>query len=209
MEKNFIPALRFKSLNNLFDLFLKISMRENFIKNELINFSKLNNNQTILDFGCGTGTLIEMILLKTPKLNIIGLDIDQNILNIATQKLKLYNPQLIKYNGVNIPFSDNYFDKVLSSLTIHHISSGNKIFIFKEIRRIMTTGGKIYILDFVKPADMYSKFVTTILKLIEPIHDNIEGKIPGLLNESGFTDISQYGYYKTAFGALTIYGGTK
>ena len=209
MEKSFIPALRFKSLNNLFDLFLKISMKENFVKNELINFSKLNNNQTILDFGCGTGTLIEMILLKTPKLNIVGLDIDQNILNIATQKLKFYNPQLIKYNGVNIPFSDNYFDKVLSSLTIHHISSGNKIFILKEIRRVMKAGGKIYILDFVKPADMYSKFVTSILKLTEPIHDNIEGKIPGMLNVSGFINISQNGYYKTAFGALTIYSGTK
>lgn len=209
MEKNFIPALRFKSLNNLFDRFLKVSMKEKFIKNELIYFSKLNNNQTILDFGCGTGTLIKMILDKIPELNIIGLDIDQNILNIASQKLKLYNPQLIKYNGTNIPFSDNYFDKVLTSLAIHHIYTENKILIFSEISRVIKKGGKIYILDFVKPKDVYAKFVTSILKMTEPIHDNIDGKIPGMLYESGFTDISENGYYKTIFGPLTIYCGTK
>lgn len=209
MAEKFIPALRFKFLNNLFDRFLKVSMKEKHIKNELINFSKLNKKQTILDFGCGTGTLIKMILEKTPELNIVGLDIDQNILNLATQKLKNYNPQLIKYNGVNIPYSDNYFDKVLTSLAIHHINTENKILIFKEIRRVIKTKGKIYILDFAKPKDVYSKFVTSILKFTEPIHDNIEGKISGMLNESGFTDISQNGYYKTTFGPLTIYCGTK
>jgi ubiquinone/menaquinone biosynthesis C-methylase UbiE len=208
MEKNFIPALHFKSLNNLFDRFLKVSMNEEYIKNELIYFSKLNNNYTILDFGCGTGTLIKMILDKIPELNIIGLDIDQNILNIANQKLKLHNPQLIKYNGTNIPFNDNYFDTVLTSLAIHHIYTENKIPIFSEIRRVIKKGGKFYILDFVKPKDMYSKFVTSILKMIEPIHDNIEGKIPGMLIESGFTDISENGYFKTTFGPLTIYCGT-
>jgi ubiquinone/menaquinone biosynthesis C-methylase UbiE len=209
MEKNFIPALHFKSLNNLFDRFLKVSMKEEYIKNELINISKLNKGQNILDFGCGTGTLIKMILDKVPGVNIVGLDIDQNILDLAVKKLKIYNTQLVKYNGVTIPFSDSYFDKVLTSLAIHHIKSENKILIFKEIRRALKRTGKVYILDFTKPKDMYSVFVTSILKHIEPIHDNIEEKIPGILSESGFTDISQNGYYKTAFGPLTIYCGTK
>ena len=127
MAKNFIPALRFKSLNVLFDRFLKVSMKENHIRNELINFSELSNNQTILDFGCGTGTLIKMILEKVPGLNIVGLDIDRNILDLAAFKLKTSNPQLVEYDGVKIPFSDGYFDKVLTSLAIHHIESKNKL----------------------------------------------------------------------------------
>jgi len=209
MNKNFIPALRFKSLNFIFDRFLEVTMKEEWIKNELINFSKLNNGQNILDFGCGTGTLIKLALEKAPGLNIVGLDIDQNILDLAVKKLKTYKTQLVKYNGINIPFSDSHFDKVISSLAIHHIESDNKVLIFKEIGRVLKTTGEIYILDFSEPKDVYSQFVTSILKHIEPIHDNIEGKIPEMLNESGFIDISQNGYYKTGFGPLTIYCGTK
>lgn len=209
MQKDFIPAMRFKSLYNLFDRFLEITMNEEFIKNEFVNFSKLDSDQIILDFGCGTGTLIKMILDKIPTLNIVGVDIDQNILNVATKKLKLYHPRLIKYNGRNIPFNDNHFDKVLTSLAVHHIYTEDKVLTFKEINRVIKPGGKIYILDFVKPRDIYSRIITSILKLTEPIADNIEGRISKMLSESGFSDISQNGYYKTAFGPLTIYCGTK
>lgn len=209
MKTNYIPALRFRILTKLFDRFLKVTMREYAIKSELIAVSNILHNYKILDFGCGTGTLIKMVLERYPDVSIVGVDIDPDILNVAEKKLKNYKIQLDIYDGMVLPYGDDQFDVILSSLVIHHIDSVDKMQSFAELKRVLRPNAKILILDFAVPEDLYSKIITSILKWLEPIQDNIEGKIPGLLVQSGFNNVKNLGYYKTLFGALTIYCGTK
>jgi len=209
MAGEYIPAFRFKSLNNFFDKFLSIAMRERFIKSELIIYSGLDESSYVLDFGCGTGTLIKMILEKYPGIDIVGIDIDPGILQIAREKLNQYGASLVGYDGITIPFSDGAFDIVVTSLAIHHISTDRKVPLFRELNRILKPDGRLSILDFAIPNDVYSTLITSFLRKTEPIGDNIEGKIPGMLREAGFNNINQTGYYKTMFGALTILSGKK
>lgn len=61
MASEFIPALRFKSLTRLYDFFLSLTFPEKKIKQALIDQLQLSGNETILDFGCGSGTLAIMI----------------------------------------------------------------------------------------------------------------------------------------------------
>ncbi|MEC1769002.1 class I SAM-dependent methyltransferase [Schinkia azotoformans] len=211
MNKGFIPALKYKCLTKYFDLFLSVLMREYKIKNELIKYAGINNNEKILDFGCGTGTLLLMLKSYYPNNEINGVDIDKDVLTLANDKLfsKGLSIPLSIYDGENLPYESNYFDKILSSLVIHHIYPEDKLRIFNENRRILKPGGNIFILDFAKPKDFYSKIIVSILKRFEPIDDNIEGNIPDLLRKAGFTNISENFYFRTLFGGLTIYRASK
>lgn len=208
-KPKFIPALRFHALTGWFDGFLKATMREDAIKNALIDAAGVEEQDAVLDFGCGTGTLIKMLLERFPRLDVVGLDVDDNVLVLASEKLAPAVPPLVSYDGAHIPFEAESFDTVLTSLAVHHIASGQKVALFGELRRVLKPGGKILILDFTKPTNLYAWLVTGVLRWLEPIGDNIEGRIPSMLLQAGFMDIEQAGRFSTGFGTLAIVSGRK
>jgi len=122
------------------------------IKNQFIKFAQVKADEKLLDFGCGTGTLLMMLATLYPNNELQGVDIDENVLKIAQNKI-IKNDMYVhlkKINGTNLPYEDNYFSKILSSLVIHHISSENKLIIFEELIRVLKPGGEIFILDYGK-----------------------------------------------------------
>ena len=58
MKEKFIPAFDFNFLTKSFDLFISIVIPEKRIKGELIDLMDIKEEDKILDFGCGTGTLL-------------------------------------------------------------------------------------------------------------------------------------------------------
>ena len=86
-KTKFIPALRFKWLTPLYDFLIGMTMPEMKIKRYLIEAASINDT-TILDFGCGTGTLTIMAKETSPGSKVTGIDIDVQILNKAIQKVK-------------------------------------------------------------------------------------------------------------------------
>jgi ubiquinone/menaquinone biosynthesis C-methylase UbiE len=140
-------------------------MREDEIKNKFIEFAQIKNNVRILDFGCGTGTLLLMLAEKYPDVELNDVDIDKDILKLANEKLKIKGRKirLTSYDGTTLPYNDNYFDKVFSGLVIHHISAEKKPLILKELGKIIRPGGEIFILDFTKQR-LFQKVETLLLK---------------------------------------------
>lgn len=210
-NEDFIPALKFKRLTGFFDTFLKVFMNEDKIKRDFIEIVQIKDYDKILDFGCGTGTLLQILSTRHPNNKFIGVDIDKNVLELAKKKLMQNNTEIVLdiYDGLRMPYEDNYFDKILSSLVIHHISTENKPLIFREIQRTLKPGGEIFIMDLGKQKGLYPQLVTFVLKKFEPINDNIHGLIPLFLREAKFENIYQMKEYKTWFGNLTIYHGSK
>ena len=84
---DYIPALRFKFLTRIYDKLLSVTFPEEKIKQALIDQLQLAGNETILDFGCGTGTLAIMIKEQFPLANIMCVDIDEEIIGIAYKKI--------------------------------------------------------------------------------------------------------------------------
>jgi len=73
--------------------------------------SMLPDGARILDFGCGDGTIAELIMNLREDIEIIGLDVLQR----STTKLPV-----IIYDGKKIPFDDRHFDGVMLVDVLHH-----------------------------------------------------------------------------------------
>lgn len=115
------------------------SNTRSFIPEGLRLFSKyVENGDKILDFGCGNGRLIE--IFNDKKIEYIGTDNSEKLIEIARKKYPRH--KFMVAPDLNLPFSDNYFDKVYSLAVFHHIPSEEfRLQFLNEIKRILKPGG--------------------------------------------------------------------
>ncbi len=209
--KKYIPAFGFKALTPFFDNFLKFFMKEAKIKSLLVTQLGLRDYENVLDFGCGTGTLAVMIKKAKPDCRVTGIDVDPQVLEIAERKARLENADIrfMEYDGITLPFADESFDKVGTSLVLHHLSTGEKHAAFKEIYRVLKKGGEFHILDFGVQRSRLMNIFASIGKHFEPIEDNLLGKIPGFLLDAGFENVREVNSENTLIGSVSYYCSKK
>jgi len=95
---------------------------------------KLNN---LLDTGCGDGTLAFLIKKEGLAQNVYGVDIDENLLQIAKRRgILVYRVNL---EIEKLPFQNEYFDAVLLIDVIEHIINIDNI--LREIYRVLKKTG--------------------------------------------------------------------
>lgn len=210
-NSTYIPALSFKWLTPAYDAVLKWIMREETFKRRLIVQAQFDANQRVLDLGCGTGTLTLMIKKQYPKLELTGLDGDPQVLEIARRKaIQAYaSIQWDLGMAYDLPYENNTFDRVVSSLMTHHLTSGNKRLAFKEVCRILKPGGEFYIADFGAPHSPTMKFVVLYMSKLEEAADNMKGFLPIMLQEAGLIGVEEKENFSTLFGPLSLYKARK
>lgn len=107
----------------------------------------------ILDLGIGTGDMAFEVMRQVDESQIIGLDICAEIMNRGRSKIKLQNvPKSIQWvmgTGDYLPFPDHIFDGVVAAFSVRNMP--NLPCIFSEIYRVIVPGGKLVLLDMVKP----------------------------------------------------------
>lgn len=106
---------------------------------------EINKKGVGLDLGCGTGILT----LKTASFvkKIIGLDISPKMIKIAKSKLEpsKLNVRFKQFDITQkIPFKNNCFDFIISSLVVCHIENVKNL--YKEVYRVLKPNG-IFIFD--------------------------------------------------------------
>jgi ubiquinone/menaquinone biosynthesis C-methylase UbiE len=118
----------------------------------LLNEYNINiSNKRILDFGCGAGAF-SLNLLRLGALNICGVDVDTNLIDIANSRLNdFYNNgytiQQINYiNGFyQMPFNDNTFDIVWAHAVMEHVVPNQRANVLKELQRVLKKDGLLII----------------------------------------------------------------
>ncbi|MEK6781129.1 MAG: methyltransferase domain-containing protein [Bacteroidota bacterium] len=213
-NKKYIPALKYDWLTKIYDPVLQFSMPEREFKTALIDEMRVQTGYQILDFGCGSLTLSIMAAQAYPQAIFYGVDIDDKILSIAERKMKsaAVSVKIQQYDGGKLPYPDNYFDRVMSSLVFHHLTLRQKYDALQEIFRILKPSGEVHIADFGRPANALQRvgfYSVQLLDGFETTKDSVKDALPGAMTENDFSEVQERGIFKTIVGTVRLMKGIK
>ncbi len=104
----------------------------------LVEYAK--SGDKILDLGCGNGRLVE--LFKGKPIEYFGIDNSEKLIEIARQKFPGQEFEI--FDGLKVPFEDNFFDKIYCIAVFHHIpGKAVRREFLNETKRALKTGGKL------------------------------------------------------------------
>ncbi len=177
----YIPALRFAWLTRVYDPVLRRMMPEIALKQRLIAQTQIISGQRVLDLGAGTGTLTITIMIKQayPDADVMGLDGDPEILALAREKAAVAGVAIRFDQGLAtvLPYDDAAFDRVLSSLMLHHLTTEDKGRALREAWRVLRPGGELHVLDFGPPQNALAWLISLVFRRLELTADNIAGRL--------------------------------
>lgn len=127
----------------------------------------INDYDKVLDLCTGTATNAINIAKSKSNVNIIGIDLSKNMLNVAKNKVEqasLENIKLYEMDATKLDFQSEYFDKILISLILHELDEELATKIIIEAKRVLKDNGKIIITEW-EPSKQLSKKI-----LFAPIH---------------------------------------
>ena len=213
-DKQFIPALGYNWLTNFYDMAIKITMPERKFRSRLIDYLDPQGEEQILEFGFGTGQNLIIAIEQNKNSSFTGLDIDPKVKHISEKKFKDLGIEikLDLYDGQALPYDDNRFDKVFSSLVFHQLDKEAKLFSLKEIHRVLKPNWLFIIGDWGKPKSILMRmlfYVVQILDGFETTADNVKGLIPDYMTSMGFMDVTEMSYINTKVGSYCFYKGRK
>jgi len=108
----------------------------------LLNQIELGQGATVLDVGCGTGTILKK-LDELDEINGFGIDLEENMIIEAKQKCPKMD--ILVSTCTKTPFENNKFDIITSCMAYHHFD--DKQGFAMEVSRIIKPGGYLYITD--------------------------------------------------------------
>ena len=210
MASRYIPALAYRPLTALYDPLVRITTRETTFKSALLDQANLASGHRVLDLACGTATLTIAAKKRQRDAEFIGVDGDPDILARARAKSERENVSIRFDEAMSqaLPYADASFDRVLSSLFFHHVDRSGKLATLREVYRVLRPGGELHVADWGEAANPLMRFLFLGIQLLdgfETTSDNVAGKLPQFIRESGFADVQECRRFSTVFGTLSLY----
>ena len=122
-----------------------------------VDFADIKIGEKVLDACCGTGTLTHEIAGRAGKDGeVTGVDLSTESLKIARSEKKTRGlPALFKRaNCSDLPFPNEYFDKVCISFGMHEIDEADRPQSLLEFRRVLKKSGYFLVMDYHLPAGL-------------------------------------------------------
>lgn len=149
-QREYIPGLGKHWLLPLYDVVHHVfGLRP--IHQEMVALARLADGHRVLDVGCGTGNLLRTTGKQRPGVVLTGLDPDPRALARAGRKAGRAGLEVRLDHGFaqELPHPDDSFDRVFSSLMLHHLNSASKDALLAEVRRVLRPDGLLVLADAV------------------------------------------------------------
>lgn len=210
----FVPALGYRWLTPLYDSVVRATTRERLFKQALLDQAALAPGHEALDLACGTGTLTAWAKQRVPGLQIRGLDADAEVLARARAKARAAGLAIEFDEGLStaLPYQDQRFDRVLSSLFFHHLQRDDKARTFAEVFRVLKRGGQLHVADWGPAGNPLLRTAYVGIQLLDGFAntaDNVRGLLPRLMRDAGFADVVERRRFPTLWGTLSLYRASR
>ena len=128
--------------------------RDRAFREQLLNLAHLKPGESVLDVGCGTGTLAIAAKRRVgPTATVHGVDASPAMIARASKKARKAHLDVVFHQGLAeaLPFPDGQFDLVLSTVMLHHLPRKIRQQAAVEIRRVLKPEGRVLVVDFGAP----------------------------------------------------------
>ena len=209
----YIHALRFRWLNNFYDPVVRFTTRERTVKRLLVEQVPSGSGK-LLDIGSGSGTLTREIKFSQCEYLVTGVDGDKDMLSRAERHAEAAGLAISYDHGLaqDLPYAQETFNVVTSSLFFHHLTSTDKKRAFAEAYRVMKPGGTLLIADWGRAQNWLMRAVFTLVQCLdgfETTRDNVEGRLPALLCGAGFIGVVVIYDIATPLGTISLLKASK
>jgi ubiquinone/menaquinone biosynthesis C-methylase UbiE len=190
-EREYIPGLGKHFLLPLYDVVHRVFGLQP-IHLEMIKLAGLRDGHRVLDVGCGVGNLLRSTGKKHRNVELVGLDPDPKALARAGRKARRagLTIQLDRGFAQELPYPDDSFDRVFSSLMLHHLDSPSKDALLAEVRRVLRPDGLLILADAVVDEHGHGHgqgHGRRKSKMREQLRDNVGDAVSQRIAAAGFT----------------------
>ncbi len=135
---------------------LRHSLLKEIARAELKSFS-------VLDVGAGSGELLRVAAKwareTDRKASLVGLELNaRSVKSIIEESREFPEISSVQADGFAIPYSDNAFDYVFQSLTLHHFDDEGAANILREMNRVARRG--LFVIDLLRNPIAYFLYTT-------------------------------------------------
>jgi SAM-dependent methyltransferase len=149
-----------------------------------------------------------------PGLRLAGLDGDADVLARARAKAAVAQLDIAFDQGLStsLPYADERFDRVLSSLFFHHLDRDGKQRTLAQAFRVLKPGGELHIADWGRAANPLMRVAYLGIQLLDGFDntaDNVNGLLPDFMRAADFADVTETRRFSTMWGTLSLYRATR
>ena len=194
----YLPAAGHDSLLPFYDLLSRLVGARR-LHRTLIQGADLSSGQSVLEIGCGTGNLSVAAKRAVPGIALTCTDPDPRALRRARRKSA--DIAFERAFAEHLPYDDGSFDRVLSSLMLHHLDDDVKTSALAEVLRVTAPGGSFHVVDFV--GHRHGLLSHGMGRA------QIAGDISSLLSAAGFAVVDDLGQRSTHVGTVGFWCAEK
>ncbi|MBD2773775.1 class I SAM-dependent methyltransferase [Iningainema tapete] len=153
----------------------------------------ISSDTKVLDLCCGSGQATKYLVKYSQ--NVTGLDASPLSLKRARQNVP--QAEYVEAFAEEMPFADNEFDVVHTSVALHEMAPEQLRKIIEEVYRVLKPGGVFTLVDFHPPTNpvfLPGLWVFLLLFETETAWQLLKTDLVGLLRERGFesTELTLY-----------------
>ncbi len=181
--------INYQKIAPLYDLWSKVT--ESKAARYALDLAQIKNHQQVLEIACGTGLVLEQIILKNPDGRNVGLDLSPDMLNRARKRLaKRFTAgfELIESDMFNNAFDDESFDLLINNFMIDLLPVDLFGRVAAEFYRLLKPGAALVTATFADGPKAYHRFWAWVAQKFPGLLTGCRPvAIAGYLSEAGFT----------------------
>lgn len=135
---------------------------------ELLRLFALKSGDRLLDVGCGSGDLLAMAAALEPGAILVGLDPDEDALELASHKIPgtIHAAELHQGVAEMLPFEDEAFDLVTVTRLLVSLEARTRAEVLAECWRVLRPGGRLLVADWQEEPEGLEALITWPWRLV-------------------------------------------